>query len=131
MVDDYSSDTAALIASATAQAMTEIQDSMRPGVSISELQQKSQRTFKQLGVPQHESVLTYFHGLGLSHADVFALVEDGADPDWKLEAGMVIAAHLLCPGDERERCWIEEVFVINDGDPEPLFTWGNDPLTNG
>ena len=131
VVDDYSSDTAALIASATAQAMTEIQDSMRPGVSISELQQKSQRTFKQLGVPQHESVLTYFHGLGLSHADVFALVEDGADPDWKLEAGMVIAAHLLCPGDERERCWIEEVFVINDGDPEPLFTWGNDPLTNG
>jgi hypothetical protein len=44
---------------------------------------------------------------------------------------MVIAAHLLCPGDEKERCWIEEVFLVKEGEAEPLFTWGNDPLTNG
>ena len=131
VVEDYSSDMSGRIARATAEAMNEIQDSMRLGVRISELQKKSRRTFQQLGVPQHESVLTYFHGLGLSHADVLALVEDGADPDWKLDAGMVIAAHLLCPGDEKERCWIEEVFLVKEGEPEPLFTWGNDPLTNG
>ena len=35
------------------------------------------------------------------------------------------------PGDEKERCWIEEVFLVKEGDAEPLFTWGNDPLTNG
>ena len=131
VVEDYSSGMSGRIARATAEAMNEIQDSMRPGVRISELQEKSRRTFRQLGVPQHESVLTYFHGLGLSHADVLALVEDGADPDWRLDAGMVIAAHLLCPGDEKERCWIEEVFLVKEGDAEPLFTWGNDPLTNG
>ena len=115
MVEDYSSGMSGRIARATAEAMNEIQDSMRPGVRISELQEKSRRTFRQLGVPQHESVLTYFHGLGLSHADVLALVEDGADPDWRLDAGMMIAAHLLCPGDEKERCWIEEVFLVKEG----------------
>ena len=95
VVDDYSSGVASRIARATAEAMNEIQNSMRPGVRIGELQKKSQRVFQQLDVPQHESVLTYFHGLGMSHADVLALVEDGADPDWRVEAGMVIAAHLL------------------------------------
>ena len=48
-----------------------------------------------------------------------------------LEEDMVIAAHLLCPGDEKERCWIGEVFLVKEGGSEPLFTWGNDPLTNG
>jgi len=54
---------------------------------------------------------------------------DGAD--WPLQEGMVIAAHLLCPGNEKERCWIEEVFLVKEGGAEAFFTWGNDPLTNG
>ena len=62
---------------------------------------------------------------------MLALVEDDADPNWRREEGMVIAAHLLCPGDQNERCWIEEVVCGQEGGPEPLFTWGNDPLTNG
>ena len=41
---------------------------------------------------------------------------------------MVIAAHLLCPGDEKQRCWIEEVFWIKEGGSEAFFTWGNDPI---
>ena len=131
VVEDYGSDMARRIGRATAEAMNEIHDAMRPGVRIGDLQEKSRRTFQRSGVPQHESVLTYFHGLGLSHADVLALVEDGSDPNWMLEEDMVIAAHLLCPGDERERCWIEEVFLVKEGGSEPLFTWGNDPLTNG
>ena len=45
-----------------------------PEPRIADLQEKSRRTFQRLGVPQHNSVLTYFHGLGLSHADVLALV---------------------------------------------------------
>ena len=128
VVEEHSSAMSGRIARATAEAMNGIHESMRPGVRIAELQEKSQRTYQQLEVPQHESVLTYFHGLGLSHTDVLALAEDGADPNWRLEEGMVIAAHLLCPGDQNERCWIEEVFVVKEGGPEPLFTWGNDPL---
>ena len=131
IVEDQRSAMSGRIARATAEAMNEIHNSMRPGVRIGELQEKSRRTYQQLEVPQHESVLTYFHGVGLSHADVLALVEAGADPNWKLEEGMVIAAHLLCPGNENERCWIEEVFLVKEGGPEPFFTWGNDPLTNG
>ena len=128
VVEEHSSAMSGRIARATAEAMNGIHESMRPGVRIADLQEKSRRTYQQLEVPQHESVLTYFHGLGLSHADVLALVEDGSDPNWRLEEGMVIAAHLLCPGDQNERCWIEEVFVVKEGGPEPLFTWGNDPL---
>ena len=131
VVEDKPTGVSGRIARATAEAMNEIHQSIRPGVRIGELQEKSQRTFQRFEVPQHESVLTYFHGMGLSHADVAALVEDDADPNWALQEGMVIAAHLLCPGDERQRCWIEEVFLVKEGGAEPFFTWGNDPLTNG
>ena len=131
VVEDHSSGMSERIARATAEAMNGIHESMRPGVRIGELQEKTQRTYQQMEVPQHESVLTYFHGLGLSHTDVLAMAEDGSDPNWRLEEGMVIAAHLLCPGNQNERCWIEEVFVVKEGGPEPLFTWGNDPLVSG
>ena len=119
------------IARATAEAMNEMQRSMRPGVRIAELQEKSMRVFQQMEVPHYESVMTYFHGLGLSHADVGALAVDDGDPNWALQDGMVIAAHLLCPGDEKQRCWIEEVFWIKEGGSEALFTWGNDPIPTG
>ena len=117
------------IARATSAAMSEIHELMRPGVRIGDIQEKSRQTFQKLDVPQYESVLTYFHGLGLSHTDVLQLAEDGSDPNWTLGEGMVIAAHLLCPGDEKERCWIEEVFWVKEGGAEPFFSWGNDSLT--
>ena len=131
MVEDEPSGMSGRIARATAATMNEIQQLMRPGVRIGEIQEKSQRSFQKMEVPQSASVLTYFHGMGLSHTDVEALAIDDADPNWALGEGMVIAAHLLCPGDEKERCWIEEVFVVKEGGGEPLFTWGNDRLTNG
>ena len=119
------------IAKATSEAMSELGRSMNPGVKIAELQEKTMQTFQKMEVPQSEALLTYFHGLGLSHADVEALAVDGPDPNWALQDGMVIAAHLLCPGDEKQRCWIEEVFWIKEGGAEPLFTWGNDPIPTG
>ena len=131
MVEDEPSGMSGRIAGATAATMNEIQQLMRPGVRVGEIQEMSQRTFQKMEVPQSASVLTYFHGMGLSHTDVEALAIDDADPNWALGEGMVIAAHLLCPGDEKERCWIEEVFVVKEGGGEPLFTWGNDRLTNG
>ena len=131
MVEDEPSSMSGRIARATAEVMNEIQQLMRPGVRIGEIQEKSQRSFQQMEVPQHASVITYFHGLGMSHTDVEALAMDDADPNWVLGEGMVVPAHLFCPGDEKERCWIEEVFVVKEGGAEPLFTWGNDRLTNG
>jgi len=119
------------IAKATSEAMSELERSMNPGVKIAELQEKTMQTFQKMEVPQSGALLTYFHGLGLSHADVEALVVDGADPNWALQDGMVIAAHLLCPGDEKQRCWIEEVFWIKEGGAEPFFTWGNDTIPTG
>ncbi len=95
--------------------MNEIHRLVRPGVRIGEIQEKSQRTFQQMEVPQPEWVLTYFHGLGLIHTDVEALAVDDGDPNWQLQEGMVIAAHLLCPGNEKERCWIEEVYPSSPG----------------
>ena len=130
VVEDEPKGMGGLVARATAEAMQEIQSSMRPGVRISELQETSQRTFRRLGVPQSQSVMTYFHGLGLSHMDREVPAEGDADRDWALEEGMVIAPHLLCPGDEKERCWIEDVVLVKQQGVEAFFTWGNEPLTN-
>ena len=115
-------------AKAASAAMSELGQAMVPGARIADLQEKTLQTFRKMDVPESESLLTYFHGVGLSHADVEALVVDDGDPNWALQDGMVIAAHLLCPGDERNRCWIEEVFWIKEGGPEAFFTWGNDPI---
>ena len=101
---------------------------LRPGVRIGELQEKTQRTYQQMEVPQHESVLTYFHGLGLSIPMCWPWPEDGSDPNWRLEEGMVIAAHLLCPGNQNERCWIEEVFVVKEGGTRAPLHLGQRPL---
>ena len=46
------------IASATAAAMGEVQNAMRPGVKISELQANGRQAF------------IFFHGLGLEHIDM-------------------------------------------------------------
>ena len=131
VVEDEPSGMAGRIAHATAEAMREMQESMRPGVRVADLQEQSQRTFQKLGVPQSESVLTYFHGLGLSHMDLEVLAEDDADQNWALQEGMVVAAHLLCPGDEKQRCWIEDVVLVKEQGSEAFFTWGCDPITNG
>jgi len=65
VVEDEPTGTAGRIARASPEAMNEIHRLMRPGVRIGEIQEKSQRTVQRLKVPQHQSVLTYFHGLGL------------------------------------------------------------------
>ena len=51
--------------------------------------------------------------------------------DWTLEEGMVTPMHLLYPGGERSRWWLEEVVVIGKDGGRPLFSWGFGPLTGG
>lgn len=123
---------AARVASATAEAMREIERAMRPGARISGLQATGRRVFQRFGVPRPESAVIFFHGLGLSHMDLEQWSEEGkANHDWALEQGMVVAAHLLYPGGDRHRMWLEDIALVTNEGGESLFTWGFDPMTNG
>jgi Xaa-Pro dipeptidase len=42
---------------------------------------------------------------------------------------MVVPVHLLYPGGEHERFWLEEVVAIRTDGGKPLFSWGFGPLT--
>ena len=71
----------------------------------------------------------FFHGLGLSHMDLEQSSPEGKpNGDWKLEEGMVVPMHLLVPGGERERYWLEEVAVVGKRASRPLFSWGFGPI---
>ena len=70
-------------------------------------------------------MLIFFHGLGLSHMDLEELDVNGtATRDWILEAGMVVATHLLYPGSEQECIWFEDVALVKNDGAEPFFAWG-------
>ena len=103
---------------------------MRPGAKVSDLQARGREVYRKAGVPDPDAALVFFHGLGLSHWDVEQTTADGAsNSDWTLEEGMVVPLHLLYPGGERERCWLEEVVVVGPQGGRPLFSWGVEPLT--
>ncbi len=36
--------------------------------------------------------------------------------------------HLLCPGGEHERIWLEDVIQVTKDGGRPFFSWGFDPL---
>jgi Xaa-Pro dipeptidase len=42
---------------------------------------------------------------------------------------MVAPVHLLYPGGEHERLWLEDVIAVSKDGGRPLFSWGFDPLT--
>ena len=114
-----------LAAQATAEAMCVIEAAMRPSVNVSEFQKIGRDVYRRFGVPRPESVLIFFHGLGLSHMDLEELDVNGtATRDWTLEAGMVVATHLLYPGGEQERIWFKDVALVKNDGAEPFFTWG-------
>jgi Xaa-Pro aminopeptidase len=86
---------------------------MRPGVRISELQAKGRDIYRREGVPDPAAAVIFVHGLGLSHMDIEQRTADGEpNGDWVLEDGMVVPVHLLYPGGEHERFWLEEVVAI-------------------
>ena len=111
------------VAAATAEAMRVIEHTMRPGVSVSELQRTGREVFRRHGIAASDEVIIFFHGLGLSHMDL-----EHASADWRIEKGMVIANHLLVPGDATHRYWLEDVALVGDDGAEPLFTWDFEPL---
>lgn len=118
-----------LYAKATAEVAQALLAAMRPGQRISELQKLAREVYRKAGVPDPERALVFFHGLGLSHMDLETRTADGdANIDWILEAGMVVPLHLLYPGGDNERMWLEEVAEITEDGGEPLFGWGFDPI---
>lgn len=121
---------AKLFADATARACDGLLAAMRPGARISELQALARGIYRREGVPDPDRAVIFFHGLGLSHMDIEQTLADGKpNGDWVLEEDMVVPVHLLYPGGEHERVWLEEVVHITRDGGRPLFSWGFDPLT--
>jgi len=119
-------------ARATAEVGETLLGAMRPGTKISELQASARRAYRKAGVADADAAIIFFHGLGLSHMDVEQTTADGRpNGDWALEEGMVVPLHLLYPGDEHHRMWLEEVALITRDGGEPLFTWGLEAITAG
>jgi Xaa-Pro aminopeptidase len=121
---------ARLFAKATAQVCEALLAAMRPGVRISELQARGRLVYGGAGVPDPASAVIFFHGLGLSHMDIEQTLADGRpNADWALEENMVVPVHLLYPGGEHQRMWLEEVVHVTSDGGRPLFSWGFEPLT--
>ena len=109
---------------ATGKVAQMLVDEMKPGVRISELQTKGRDIYRKEGVPDPGLALVFFHGLGLSHMDVELTTADGQpNGDWMLEENMMAPVHLLYPGGEHERIWLEDVIHVTKDGGRPLFSW--------
>ena len=116
-------------AGATARVAEALLEAMRPGARVSGLQSLARDVYRKSGMPNPAEAIIFFHGLGLSHMDIEQRTADGKpNGDWVLEDGMVVPLHLLVPGGERERYWLEEVVVVTESGGRPLFSWGFGPL---
>ena len=117
-------------AKATAEVAEALLEAMRPGARVSQLQARAREVYRKAGVPDPASAVIFFHGLGLSHMDLEQATADGRpNTDWVLQDGMVAPVHLLYPGGEHERMWLEEVIAVSEDGGRPLFSWGFEALT--
>src|SRR5207249_4631320 len=110
---------------ATAAAMAEVQNAMRPGAKISQLQAAGRQALRRAGIANADDGYIFFHGLGLEHIDMEIT---GSRQDCGLEDGMVVSAHLQLPGDDRTRNWLEEIFLVTRDGGEPFFSWSHEPI---
>jgi Xaa-Pro dipeptidase len=108
---------------ATAVVAQELIAAMRPGARPSELQSKGRALYAKAGVAEADAAVIFFHGLGLSHMDI-----EQTTADWRFEAGMVVPLHMVYPGGESTRAWLEEVVLVTEQGGEPFFGWGYEPL---
>lgn len=107
------------IARVCGDALEEVLTAARPGVRLSQLQARARRVFERHHVAAAESVLVYFHGVGLDNSEH----EWGTPADWAMEEGTVVAVHIYYPGDERDRYYIEEVGVVRTDGIDRFFNW--------
>ena len=108
---------------ATAQVAEQLVAEMKPGARPSQLQGSARELYRKAGVADADAAIAFFHGLGLSHMDV-----GQTSADWRFEAGMVVPLHMVVPGGESSRAWLEEVVLITEQGGEPFFGWGYEPL---
>jgi Xaa-Pro aminopeptidase len=114
---------------ATALVAEELVAAMKPGTRPSELQKKGRELYRKAGVADADAAAVFFHGLGLSHMDIEQTTARGEpNHDWRFEAGMVVPLHVVYPGGEGSRAWVEEVALITERGGEPFFGWGYEPL---
>lgn len=125
VVDDDPLPRAQVIADGVANAMAAIEEALRPGTRLSQLQAAARHALRTSGVASAEDAFIFFHGLGLEHIDM-EVTE--SHQDWAVEDGMVVSAHLQVPGDERERGWLEEIFLVTRDGGQAFFTWDHAPL---
>jgi Xaa-Pro aminopeptidase len=112
-------------AETTARVAEALLEAMRPGARVSALQSLAREVYRKAGLPDPAGAVVFFHGLGLSHMDIEQRTAQGkTNGDWALEKGMVVPLHLLVPGGERERYWLEEVAVVTENGGRALFSWG-------
>lgn len=120
-----SKDDAKQAATATETAAQAVLEGLRPGRRVSELQTLGREAARKKVGNAADSLLIFFHGLGLSHME---LEQAQAASDWTLEDNMVVPVHVLSPGDEHSRWWVEEVARVTPSGGEPFFTWGTGPM---
>ena len=125
VVDTAPAGDSATVAQATAAAMEALQEAMRPGARLSQLQAVGRAAFRKAGLANADEAFIFFHGLGLEHIDME--ITD-SHQDWALEHNMVVSAHLQVPGDDRHRGWLEEIFLVTPAGGEPFFSWDHAPL---
>jgi Xaa-Pro dipeptidase len=114
------------IGDACADSLHEMMNAMRPGVQAVDLMETGRDVFRKHGLGNADLVLPIFHGVGIENSNK----EFGGDGayDWSVEEGMVMAAHILYPGDVSDRHYIEDVGLVRADGLEGFYTWGPQPL---
>lgn len=125
VVDDQPSGDTRTVFDGTANAMAAIEEALRPGARLSDLQRTARQALRKSSVACSDDAFIFFHGLGLEHIDM-EITE--SHQDWAVEDGMVVSAHLQVPGDDRHRGWLEEIFLVTPHGGQAFFTWGHQPL---
>jgi Xaa-Pro dipeptidase len=125
VVDDAARPDARAVVEGTANAMGAIQETLRPGARLSQLQTAARQALRTSGVACAEDAFIFFHGLGLEHIDMEIT---HSHQDWAMDEGMVVSAHLQVPGDDRHRGWLEEIFLVTPHGGDAFFTWDHLPL---
>ena len=78
-------------------------------------------------VSRVESNLYSFNVVGTEEIEI-TTADGQSNADWMLEENMMAPVHLLYPGGEHERIWLEDVIHVTKDGGRPLFSWGFDPL---
>ena len=120
---------AAAVERAGIEAMHAVNAAVRPGVELRELQAIGLRVFEQMRIPDPRRTSIFFHSLGLEHSDVEVLSRAGR-PDWRIEEGQLVATHVIYPGDQAVRYYLEDNAIAHEDGGESLYSWSFETLVN-